>query len=98
VAERIVTYVHHGDIVSVREDLKGRHREHCLCWRCSNFTPDDRGNSCPIANTLYALDVLAGITTPVWECPKFYELEAKQEDTVKDAHAEDAEKKEEPAE
>ena len=30
----IVKYKHHGVNVSVREDLKGKHREHCLCWIC----------------------------------------------------------------
>ena len=67
----IVQYEHHGVLVSVREHLKGRHREHCLCWRCGRFRPTDRSGNCPIANTLYALCVLAGITTPVWECPQF---------------------------
>jgi hypothetical protein len=31
----------------------------------------DRSKNCPIANALYAFDVLTGLTTPVYECPAF---------------------------
>jgi len=68
-----VQYNHHGEIVTVREDLKGKHREHCLCFNCVKFFPEDRKNSCPIANLLFAVDVQCGITSPVWECKKFIE-------------------------
>jgi len=76
-APEIVFYVHHDIRVGVREDLKGKHREYCLCYQCHNFTPEDRGNNCAIANALYALNCLAGITTPVWECPNFYPQNAE---------------------
>jgi hypothetical protein len=66
-----VRYEHHGKMVTVREDLKGKHREHCLCWTCPLFKPENRENSCPRANLLYALDVALGMTTPVWECPDY---------------------------
>ena len=73
---QIVQYEHHGRTMSVREDLKGQHRDHCLCYACAKFIPHDREANCPIASALYAFDVLAGITTPVWECEVF---EAKEE-------------------
>jgi hypothetical protein len=66
-------YQHHGIVVSVRSDLKGRHREHCLCFTCSKFTLANRDGNCSKANALYALDVAFGMTTPVWECPDFDE-------------------------
>lgn len=72
-SKRFELYTHHDRPVWVRSDLKGKHREHCLCWSCSRFHPDDRANNCPIANALYAFDVFTGTVTPVWECPKFEE-------------------------
>ena len=67
----VIWYDHHGTEVAVRADLKGRHRENCLCYTCKNFTPEDKENNCEIANLLFAVDVAMGITTPVWECPKW---------------------------
>ena len=67
----IVKYEHHVCEVSVDENLKGRHREHCLCYRCSRFAPANREQNCPIANTVYSLCVLQNLTLPVWECPSF---------------------------
>ncbi len=67
----IEKYEHHGAEVAVRSDLKGKHREHCLCFRCAAFKPESRGESCPIANALYAFCVLTDLVTPVWECPAF---------------------------
>ena len=79
----IVRYVHHGQVVSVREDLKGKHREHCLCYQCANFnydperiTPGEfgmtgKGKQCPIAQDTYMNCVKHGLVTPVFECPKF---------------------------
>lgn len=64
-------YTHHGVNVIVRVDLKGKHREYCLCYACQLFTPEDRERNCKIASLLYAVDVALGVTTPVWECPKF---------------------------
>lgn len=66
-------YSHHGVMVSVRSRLKGRHREFCLCYDCGRFTPEDRLHNCRIANVLYEVCCLAGVVTPVWECPKFRE-------------------------
>lgn len=68
----IIRYEHHGQEVAVREDLIGKHRDHCLCFRCSAFKPGLPEQNCPVANAVYALCILAGITTPVWECPRFF--------------------------
>ena len=73
--EMIIQYEHHGNTVAVREDLKGKHREHCLCYSCGLFIPEDRSANCKTANALYALCCLTGCTTPVWECPEFEENE-----------------------
>jgi len=72
-------YAHHGREVWVRSALKARHRQHCLCHYCRGFKPDDRVANCPIANVLYNLDVLLGLVTPVWECPKFKEAEQQND-------------------
>lgn len=72
----VIRYEHHGQEVAVREDLQGKHREHCLCWQgCSKFKPGLPEQNCPIANAVYAIDILTGIVTPVWECPLFSEEE-----------------------
>ena len=67
----IEQYEHHGQVVSVDSELKGKHREHCLCFKCARFVADERERSCPMANALYALDVAFGTVTPVYECPEF---------------------------
>lgn len=68
-----VQYDHHGAEVWVREDLWGRHREHCLCYSCAKFYPEDELKNCPRANRLYNFCVDNDMTTPVWECPEFTE-------------------------
>jgi len=70
-AWQFVLYEHHGKEVWVRRVLQGKHASHCLCYNCKLFTPKDRDTNCHIANALYALNVLADIVTPVWECPEF---------------------------
>jgi hypothetical protein len=72
----ILRYEHHGAVVAVDEDLKGKHREHCLCFKCGWFKPEDRDKNCPIANLLFAVCVLHNLTTPVYECPEYEEIEA----------------------
>ena len=79
----IVQYEHHGKTVSVDETLKGKHRQHCLCYRCAKFTitkdvpvplgqyERERSRNCVIANRLFRLVVETGLVTPVYECPKF---------------------------
>lgn len=67
-------YEHHGKNVFVHADLKGRHREHCLCYDCDLFKPGTPQN-CHIAQSLYDFDKEHGVTTPVWECPVFIEAQ-----------------------
>ena len=68
-----IKYQHHMVDVWVREDLKGKHRENCLCYSCERFKPDERLNNCSIANALYENCVKHQVTTPVWECMHFRE-------------------------
>lgn len=68
---KIVQYAHHGDKVWVRADLKGKHREHCLCFSCACFHPFDRANNCPIANDLSRLCQTYGLVAPVYECSEY---------------------------
>lgn len=66
-------YKHHDEEkVFVREDLKGRHTEFCLCYNCERFKPGEKDN-CVRANLLYAMCVALNMVTPVWECPDFSE-------------------------
>ena len=65
-------YKHHDGEVWVRSDLKGKHRENCLCMQgCKKFKPNDFENHCKKASLLYAYCRLNNMTTPVWECPDF---------------------------
>lgn len=66
----IERYVHHGREVAVESALKGRHREHCLCFICDRFAPG-HADHCSIAAKLYALCVDESLVAPVWECPAF---------------------------
>lgn len=63
-------YEHHGRMVWVQSDLKGKHRDHCLCWNCDKLKPGQPDN-CPIAQKLYAICVEHGTVNPVYECPEF---------------------------
>ena len=51
----IIMYEHHGVYVAVQEHLKGKHQEHCLCYRCSCFYPDDPKENCKWAQLNYAM-------------------------------------------
>jgi len=66
-------YIHHGSETWVRSEIKGKHREYCLCFSCDKFNLTDREKNCPKANMLYALDVALKMTTPVFECEDFNE-------------------------
>ena len=66
----IIQYKHHGVNVHVREDLQGKHRDHCLCYRCARFHPNDPVN-CRLAAFIYAACRLLHVTLPVWECAVF---------------------------
>lgn len=66
----VTVYEHHGKEVAVMQANRGKHRDNCLCFFCPFFKPEDREANCPIANALFRFDVLADVTTPVWECGK----------------------------
>ena len=66
----VIKYEHHGKSVAVLESLRGRHKEHCLCYLCKKFHPNTDAN-CATAQSLYDFDRQHGITTPVWECEHF---------------------------
>lgn len=66
----IISYLHYGKYVYVDEDLKGRHRAHCLCFRCAKFHPDTPIN-CDFAEQNYRTCKINGMAMPVWECPEF---------------------------
>lgn len=67
---KVITYNHYGTLVSVDEELKGKHREHCLCFRCSEFSPNTPEN-CDLAEQNYRACKINGMVMPVWECPGF---------------------------
>lgn len=70
----IVEYEHHGWKVKVNEKLKGKHREHCLCWKCKRFVPGwtlRALRACIRAKILYLFCIIFGMTTPVYECPRY---------------------------
>lgn len=74
--KEIIHYLHHNKIVAVRKDLKGRHREFCICYQCEKLNIDDPESNCKIAEALYGFDKLTGTTTPVFECPEFVSIDA----------------------
>lgn len=66
-------YTHHGREVVANAELKGRHREICLCYECGNFKPGEPDN-CAAAQQLYQLVVAGPIcVAPVLECDNFVE-------------------------
>ena len=69
------SYQHHGVEVKVRADLRGKHREYCLCRACSKLTPEPGGQqaNCSTARILYSLCVADALVVAVWECPHFQE-------------------------
>ena len=71
---KIVKYNHHGTDVSVIEHLKGRHREHCLCFKGCKFFKPNTPENCEIAQTNYEFCVKFNMVTPVWECPKYEQI------------------------
>ena len=72
----IERYTHHGYDVAVQSHLRGRHREHCLCYQnCANFKPGT-AEHCHIAQATYENCVKHGLTTPVFECPAYTEKDS----------------------
>jgi len=74
--EKIIKYKHHDQMVFVRESVKGKHREYCLCWKCAKFFPGELDINCFIAKRIFKLCVDYELVLPVWECPIFEESEA----------------------
>lgn len=77
-------YLHHDKAVFVMSALKGKHRRFCLCYSCKRFITNMTLKAwvyCLRAKILYLVDVIFGLTTPVWECPKFDERPRENEDT-----------------
>jgi len=66
-------YNHHGDEVYVNVELKGKHRDYCLCHDCEYLNTVERSENCPIANAIYENCVKYSVVTPVFECPDFEE-------------------------
>ena len=66
----IISYEHYGKRVFVRDDLKGRHKEHCLCHSCAKFLPG-KSDHCPIAHAAYEHCLKFNTITLIWECPEF---------------------------
>jgi hypothetical protein len=63
-------YEHHGNIVSVNSEFKGKHREICLCYACAKFGPEG-AHTCPIAAYVFSNCLMFNLVTPVLECPEF---------------------------
>lgn len=63
-------YTHHGSEVEVVSELRGRHREVCLCYSCKHFLPGTTAN-CEIARAVYDNCVKFNLVTPMVECPRF---------------------------
>lgn len=69
-------YVHHPQYgpVTVLSEVKGKHRDHCLCYNgCVHFKPG-QPNNCHIAEAVFANCVKYGLVTPVYECPVYETL------------------------
>jgi hypothetical protein len=76
--KKFIRYSHHGMDVAVREDLKGTHRDVCLCYDCEKFKPGLPEANCPIANMVYGMCLMTGTVLPVYECPVFRQGERYQ--------------------
>lgn len=74
-SEKLEQYEHHGKKVWAFKELRGKHRQHCLCYLCEHFKPGT-DNNCPIANLNFAVCIAHNVTLPVYECAKFTEKEA----------------------
>lgn len=73
-SEKFEQYIHHGKMVWVIKEVKGKNRQHCLCFSCSKFNPGEPEKNCPIANLNYAVCLAHNLTLPVYECPEFDEM------------------------
>lgn len=71
----IEQYIHHNRLVYVKSELKGKHREHCLCYICKDFYPENSNSNCVIAQMLFTICKEYNVVTPVYECFHFKEKE-----------------------
>ncbi len=55
----------------VRNDLKNRQKEYCMCWDCSLFKPDQADKGCLKIKKVLDLAQENQQVLPVWECPDF---------------------------
>ena len=70
-------YEHHGVKVSAISELKGKHRDICLCWNCALFSPGNANGqpNCSLAQMNFEMDVKFHLITPVIECQIYVPLE-----------------------
>lgn len=67
-------YNHYDRWVAVDTELKGKHVDYCLCYRCTKFLPTaHREDNCRIANVLFAVCCAFNTVTAMWECSEFEE-------------------------
>jgi len=71
-------YKHHNRVVTVRSDLKGKHRDFCLCYQCGYFFPEKVEVNCKTAQILFSINRYFNVVTPVWECPDFMKKPKKK--------------------
>ena len=64
-------YEHHGAKVWVNSQLKGKHRDFCLCFQCNKLNLIEPEKSCHFAKEIYKNCVTFNVVTPVFECPAF---------------------------
>ena len=70
----IEKHEHYGNAVWFQSHLKGKHREHSLCFQgCLNFQPGPVGQ-CKIVVAVNENSLRFGISTPIYACPKFATL------------------------
>ena len=74
-SDKYIKYVHHGKEVWVNAELKGLHREHCLCHSCELLDiGEDRDKNCDVARAVFALCMEYNLVLPVFECSRFEEI------------------------
>lgn len=72
--KKVEKYNHHNCEVNVISDIKGKHRDNCLCWLDCIFFHPDTENNCEIAKETFKNCVKFNTVTPVYECPKYERL------------------------
>lgn len=75
---RVDKYEHHSVEVTVLSEIKGQHRQHCLCYNGCKFFKPGTSENCEIAKATFKNCVTFNIVTPVYECPKYARLAAKE--------------------